>query len=379
MSTSTYEDTAVAGAETPALMKAAVVHSFTEPLRFEEVAMPVPGAGEILVRIEASGLCHTDIHAAHGDWPVKPTPPFIPGHEGVGIVEQRRRRRHRRSRWATGSPCRGSATPAAPAITASPAGRRSARASGTPATPSTAASPSTSSAYAALRRPGARRRRPARRGAADLRRRHHLQGGQGLRRAARPTSSPSSASAASATWRCSTRGSPAARVVAVDVDDEQAGARRASSAPSYTVNAGERGPGRGDPGARRRRRRDRRSRSRRRRSSRPTARSAAAARSSSSACRRTTAIELPIFETVLERASPSSARSSARAATSREVFELHAAGAHARHPRGAAARRGQRGDRGRRGGPSPRPGRVRALTPASPEARGPRTAALSVS
>ena len=38
------------------------------------------------VRIEAAGLCHTDIHAAHGDWPVKPTPPFIPGHESVGIV-----------------------------------------------------------------------------------------------------------------------------------------------------------------------------------------------------------------------------------------------------------------------------------------------------
>jgi alcohol dehydrogenase, propanol-preferring len=38
------------------------------------------------VRIEASGLCHTDIHAAHGDWPVKPSPPFVPGHEGVGTV-----------------------------------------------------------------------------------------------------------------------------------------------------------------------------------------------------------------------------------------------------------------------------------------------------
>jgi propanol-preferring alcohol dehydrogenase len=38
--------------------------------------------------MEASGLCHTDIHAAHGDWPVKPTPPFVPGHEGVGPVER---------------------------------------------------------------------------------------------------------------------------------------------------------------------------------------------------------------------------------------------------------------------------------------------------
>jgi alcohol dehydrogenase, propanol-preferring len=68
-------------------MKAAVVTSFTEPLTVEERAVPAPGPGQVLVRIEASGLCHTDIHAAHGDWPVKPTPPFVPGHEGVGIVE----------------------------------------------------------------------------------------------------------------------------------------------------------------------------------------------------------------------------------------------------------------------------------------------------
>jgi alcohol dehydrogenase, propanol-preferring len=68
-------------------MKAAVVHEFTSPLRLEEIAKPEPGPGEIVVKIEASGLCHTDIHAAHGDWPVKPKLPFIPGHEGVGIVE----------------------------------------------------------------------------------------------------------------------------------------------------------------------------------------------------------------------------------------------------------------------------------------------------
>jgi propanol-preferring alcohol dehydrogenase len=40
----------------------------------------------VRVKVEASGLCHTDIHAARGDWPVKPSPPFVPGHEGVGIV-----------------------------------------------------------------------------------------------------------------------------------------------------------------------------------------------------------------------------------------------------------------------------------------------------
>ena len=69
-------------------MHAAVVHDFERPLQLDEVAKPVAGRGEIVVRVEASGLCHTDIHAAHGDWPVKPTPPFTPGHEGVGIVEE---------------------------------------------------------------------------------------------------------------------------------------------------------------------------------------------------------------------------------------------------------------------------------------------------
>ncbi|MET1061015.1 MAG: alcohol dehydrogenase AdhP [Nocardioides sp.] len=68
-------------------MQAAVVTSFTSPLEIQDRPVPVPGAGQVLVRIEASGLCHTDIHAAHGDWPVKPTPPFVPGHEGVGIIE----------------------------------------------------------------------------------------------------------------------------------------------------------------------------------------------------------------------------------------------------------------------------------------------------
>jgi propanol-preferring alcohol dehydrogenase len=69
-------------------MRAAVVTDFRSPLQVQDLPIPEPGAGEVLVRIETSGLCHTDIHAAHGDWPVKPTPPFIPGHEGVGHVEK---------------------------------------------------------------------------------------------------------------------------------------------------------------------------------------------------------------------------------------------------------------------------------------------------
>ncbi|MFF2367453.1 zinc-dependent alcohol dehydrogenase [Streptomyces sp. NPDC058122] len=68
-------------------MKAAVVRAFGEPLVIEERPDPEPGPGQVRVRLEASGLCHTDIHAARGDWPVKPSPPFVPGHEGVGLVE----------------------------------------------------------------------------------------------------------------------------------------------------------------------------------------------------------------------------------------------------------------------------------------------------
>ncbi len=69
-------------------MKAAVVIGFDRPLSIEDVPVPEPGPEQVLVRIETCGLCHTDIHAARGDWPIKPTPPFIPGHEGVGIVER---------------------------------------------------------------------------------------------------------------------------------------------------------------------------------------------------------------------------------------------------------------------------------------------------
>ncbi|ROZ63320.1 alcohol dehydrogenase AdhP [Kocuria soli] len=67
-------------------MNAAVVKAFGEDLDVTETPMPKPGPGQALVKLVASGVCHTDLHAAHGDWPVKPTPPFIPGHEGVGEV-----------------------------------------------------------------------------------------------------------------------------------------------------------------------------------------------------------------------------------------------------------------------------------------------------
>ncbi|MCX2683166.1 alcohol dehydrogenase AdhP [Campylobacter sp. MIT 21-1685] len=72
----------------PNTMKAAVCKEGSKTLSIEEVAVPRPSKGQILVKIEACGVCHTDLHAIEGDWPVKPKTNLIPGHEGVGkIVE----------------------------------------------------------------------------------------------------------------------------------------------------------------------------------------------------------------------------------------------------------------------------------------------------
>ncbi|ASY55420.1 Alcohol dehydrogenase [Sinorhizobium sp. CCBAU 05631] len=68
------------------MMKAAVVCEFGNPLVIEELPIPQPGPGQVLIKYEATGVCHTDLHAAKGDWPVRPNPPIIPGHEGVGYV-----------------------------------------------------------------------------------------------------------------------------------------------------------------------------------------------------------------------------------------------------------------------------------------------------
>ena len=67
-------------------MHAAVVTAFGKPLTLREWDIPTPGPGQILVKTEACGVCHTDLHAAKGDWPLKPTLPFIPGHEAIGLV-----------------------------------------------------------------------------------------------------------------------------------------------------------------------------------------------------------------------------------------------------------------------------------------------------
>jgi S-(hydroxymethyl)glutathione dehydrogenase/alcohol dehydrogenase len=66
-------------------MRAAVLHQVGEPLVIEDVEVADPGANEVLVKIAASGVCHSDLHRIHGDFP-SPLP-MVMGHEGAGVVE----------------------------------------------------------------------------------------------------------------------------------------------------------------------------------------------------------------------------------------------------------------------------------------------------
>lgn len=73
-------------------MKAAVLHEFKSPLTIEEVDTPKPGEHDVLIEVEACGVCHSDLHVADGDWPqiVRITKkPLILGHEIVGRVAER--------------------------------------------------------------------------------------------------------------------------------------------------------------------------------------------------------------------------------------------------------------------------------------------------
>ncbi len=70
-------------------MKAAILHSFAEPLRIEEIPTPTPGPGEVLIKVAACGVCHSDLHLAMGEWDLlKPITklPLVPGHEVTGTV-----------------------------------------------------------------------------------------------------------------------------------------------------------------------------------------------------------------------------------------------------------------------------------------------------
>src|SRR5215471_9953923 len=73
-------------------MKAAILREFKQGLTIEDVPTPSPGPEEVLIKIEAAGVCHSDLHIAEGDWPQLATfvqRPLVLGHEVVGRVVER--------------------------------------------------------------------------------------------------------------------------------------------------------------------------------------------------------------------------------------------------------------------------------------------------
>lgn len=68
-------------------MRAAVLDALGKPLELRELPIPEPGPGEVLVRVAASGVCHTDLSVMDGEWTMKrPRLPLIPGHEATGYI-----------------------------------------------------------------------------------------------------------------------------------------------------------------------------------------------------------------------------------------------------------------------------------------------------
>lgn len=65
---------------------AQVIEKTGGPVQYKEIDVPTPGADEVLVNIKYSGVCHTDLHAVNGDWPLPTKLPLVGGHEGAGYV-----------------------------------------------------------------------------------------------------------------------------------------------------------------------------------------------------------------------------------------------------------------------------------------------------
>ncbi|TQB71700.1 alcohol dehydrogenase [Monascus purpureus] len=70
----------------PKLQWAQVVEEAGGPVIYKQIPVPTPGPDEVLVNIKYTGVCHTDLHARKGDWPLPVKMPLVGGHEGAGVV-----------------------------------------------------------------------------------------------------------------------------------------------------------------------------------------------------------------------------------------------------------------------------------------------------
>ncbi|RBR14370.1 uncharacterized protein FIESC28_07800 [Fusarium coffeatum] len=58
-------------------------------VQYKKIPVPTPASDEVLINVRYSGVCHTDLHAVNGDWPLAPKMPLVGGHEGAGVVVAR--------------------------------------------------------------------------------------------------------------------------------------------------------------------------------------------------------------------------------------------------------------------------------------------------
>lgn len=70
----------------PKKQMAQVIEKTGGPVMFKEIDVEQPKSDEVLVNIKYSGVCHTDLHAVNGDWPLPTKLPLVGGHEGAGVV-----------------------------------------------------------------------------------------------------------------------------------------------------------------------------------------------------------------------------------------------------------------------------------------------------
>merc|ERR1711977_343919 len=73
-------------ANVPKKQMAQVIEKTGGPVQFKEIDVQQPGPDEVLINIKYSGVCHTDLHAVNGDWPLPTKLPLVGGHEGAGVV-----------------------------------------------------------------------------------------------------------------------------------------------------------------------------------------------------------------------------------------------------------------------------------------------------
>ncbi|KAJ4171305.1 alcohol dehydrogenase [Fusarium falciforme] len=70
----------------PETQKGVIFYESHGKLEYKDIPVPKPKANELLINVKYSGVCHTDLHAWHGDWPLPVKLPLVGGHEGAGVV-----------------------------------------------------------------------------------------------------------------------------------------------------------------------------------------------------------------------------------------------------------------------------------------------------